>query len=170
MRGLSNNRLELTSASRFASARLTEPTAGSRVRIRAPALAAQPGCWADSERAKMERVATVVLQQAPQDTPLRLGQVRYLPDPERPEYVSLVQRIALPGGGSVSLESECVDATGRMSMRVQHEDREVLRALCRWREDDPPFLRVHLHGVGQLTLQFVPGLLRDGGPELGEGR
>jgi hypothetical protein len=46
----SNKRMELTSASRFASARLTEQTAGSRVRLRAPALAAHPRCSADMGR------------------------------------------------------------------------------------------------------------------------
>src|SRR5262245_24639050 len=42
--------MQLTSASRFASARLTEQTAGSRVRLRAPALAADPECSADRKR------------------------------------------------------------------------------------------------------------------------
>jgi hypothetical protein len=74
--------------------------------------------------------------------------------------------VALPEGDPVVLESECVEPNGMLSMLVQRGGLELLRVICRWRVNDPPFLRVRLNGVGLLTLQFIPGLLPDGGPEL----
>jgi len=113
----------------------------------------------------MDRVATVVLTRDPDGQKVRLAQLRYRSDPGRPERLAFRHELSLPEGGPVLLESECADATGMLSMLVQYRGREVLRAICRWDDNDPPFLRVRLDGVGLLTLQFVPGLLADGGPE-----
>jgi hypothetical protein len=117
----------------------------------------------------MERVATVALHQDSDGRQVRLGQVRYRMDPERPERHRFLQNVPLPDGGAVTLDSECADSTGTLSMLVRHADHEVLRAICRWGVNDPPFLRVRLHGIGMLTLQFVSGLVKDAGPELGPG-
>lgn len=114
----------------------------------------------------MDRVATVALRRDVDGQQLRLVQLRYRADEHRPDRLIFRHELPLPGATPVVLESECLDATGMLGMMVHYDGHEVLRAYCRWGASDPPFLRVHLPGVGQLTLQFVTGLVADAGPEV----
>lgn len=115
----------------------------------------------------MDRVATLALwTDSPGGEQVRLGQIRYLSDSQRPGHLKFRQHVQVPGGGTVILDSECMDDTGMLSLRVDQDGHLLLRAFCRWGPNDPPFLQARLAGGKLLTVQFVRGLLQDGGPEL----